>query len=428
MKDQRKYPKNTVVIDWSHRKIGYLNGELGTTEIQFSKQKLKGREADRFHIVCVIALIQRLYTDKDGVTPGSYLTDALWDRIADELGWECRRGSVTTYWLRFRNPDPKHMNVIVPDTVPLEWKRSEFARNLFGSETGMLFLGQPERVSGGKYRVWSVQFIEEEQEKDPQFARLEEVVTECADAIGADLLPKPRQMTSEVVRGVDGTQYELKQWIPQAVRTLDIVGPNLYRIVQDEAKAAEEGGEVYGGFRKDLRDWLSAVEGRKAVMLLCDPRSHAAVVHYAMVFGTIFIDHLCKAIRRYREWQKELGSKGLDIRVTNAVPLSMMVVDADAANPEEGFMLVTPMAFESLPWVRPTFVVKRSDAGEVFKAYYAALGGRLWSEATRPVTSVSDEELTECDRLKAVFQQNPHGFISYRSLLATDGLREDVHR
>jgi hypothetical protein len=428
VKDQREYPKNTVVIDWNHRTIGYRNGELETVEIQFAKQRLKGRQADRFHIVCVIALIQRLYTDKDGVTAGSYLTDALWGRIADELGWECRRDSVTTYWGRFRNPNPEHMTITVSGTVAQGPHGKECGQNLFSLESGMLFLGQLERQPEGRHKVWSVQFVEETQGKDPKFVRLEEIVTKSADTIGADLLPKTRRMLAEVVRGVDGTPYELKLWIPKAAKTLQIVGPNLYRIVQDEAEAVESGVEKYGDIRKDLREWLGAIEGRKTLMLLCDPRSHAAVVHYAMVFGTIFIDHLCKAIRRYREWQEELGRTGLDIRVTNAVPLSMMVVDADADNPREGFMLVTPMACEPLPRVRPAFVVKRSDAGEVFKAYYAAFEGRWWSVATRPVTSVSEEELTECDRLKTVFQRDLHGFVSFGSLLGMDGLREDVHR
>ena len=415
MGNQQQYKEKTVTIDWGHKTISYVAPANKVVHVHIVRGS-GSNKTDMFQLLCVVSLIQRLYTGEDGVTLRSHFDDALWGRIMQGLGWTCARTALTTYWSRVRNADATYVKVDVDNMDINEEERKGYTRNLFGVENGNPFLGQRERLSDGTYRLWQVEFVEQEHEEDPKLSRLQQLVEELGSTSGANLLPKARRTHVEVVRGVEDTPYAMKAVLPQTEKTLLIVGSNLHRIVEDEIEAEKQGRQEYcGQHRRYLREWLSAVEDRKAAMLLCDPRSHAAVLHYAIVFGAHYIDDLCKAILRYQEWQKEMGSKGLDVRVASAVPVSLMVADGDAEDAEKSLMLVTPMAFECRPELRPTFVVKRSAAGEVFKIYYSFF--RDQHRRATSVMGISQEDLRACAALEDVLKQHSNGLVSYKLAL-----------
>jgi hypothetical protein len=152
-----------------------------------------------------------------------------------------------------------------------------------------------------------------------------------------------------------------------------------------------------GHFRRLIEEWLCEAPERRLQMLLCDPRSSESVVHYAMVFGRDFVKHLCQAVRRYKHWQNEMSDIGLNIMVTNTVPLSLVAIDADDA--KNGLMTLTPMAFEPKSAVRPRIVVRRIESQLLFDSYYEAFHQRLILDVTKSVLAVSPNDITECEKL-----------------------------
>lgn len=395
MENQQHYAEKTVVIDWRRRTIGYADANRQIVKVRFREDK-KIDVADAFHVFCVVAIIQRLYTDDDRSTIWSYFDDALWGSIMKELEWTCARNALMTHWSRVRNADPEYVEVTV--NAKLAEKPSDFTLKLFSMEGGSSFFGPRIRLPGGKYELWFVQFVGQEEE-DPKFSALEEVVRRIGTMRGGDLLPGTRGRFVEVVHGVSGKLYELDGLRSRANESIFIVGPNLYNLAKDEVKALDQKTEIDGHHRGELRNWLKEGQNRSVEMLICDPASEAAVLHYAMVSSMDFITCLCKVIPRYQLWQNEMGDMGLDIRVTNAVPLSLVAIDAKSANLHRGLMTVAPLAFEPKPGVRPTFIIKRSVTQIIFDDLYEAVHERFTLNCTRSVLKVSNDELTKCGSL-----------------------------
>jgi len=201
--------------------------------------------------------------------------------------------------------------------------------------------------------------------------------------------------------------FELSRLLKSATKSIFIVGQNLYGLVNGKIEVADSGVDRSSSFRILLENWLMEEKGHRQVqMLMCDPRSSEAVINYAMVFGRVFIPDLCEAITKYRWWQKDMKSIGFDAKVTRTVPLSLIATDGDAGDENNAKMIITPLAFEPTPPIRPRFLITRKYNQAIFDHYYEKFHNLLSSPYTRPISEVSKQELKKCRSLADHLRQS----------------------
>ena len=387
------FQKNTVFIDWKSRNMSFKYNDDKIVEVRFKEAKIGG--ADIFYVFCGIAIIQDFYIKENKTTTWSWFDKQLWDAVCKEFRCKLTLSSLDKYWSNIRNADPTYITVLVNDASPQEPKK--FSRELFGTDGGDHFLGLRQKKSGGKYKLWSVDFTH----FDDMFDEFKKNVSILLDTCAIHSSPYEKNIlqTVEVVYGIKGSPFELNKLVKQANKSIFIVGQNLYTLVKDEIKAAKKNVNKEGYFRKKLTSWLKESDEREVEMLICDPSSKASVLHYAIVFGEDFIIHLCDAVKRYKLWQDKMGSIGFSAKVALAAPLSIQTIDAEAEDQEKGLITITPLAFEPRPGVRPTFIIRRKDNQGIFQRYYETYHDLLVKSFVRNVTDVSTEELNKCVEL-----------------------------
>lgn len=357
-------------------------------DVIFKEVKIGGARV--FRVFCAIAVVQDFYTGRNQNTQWSGMGGQLWRAIANAFQWKLEHISLSKYWSNIRNAGKTYVQVVV-DGQELD-DQYRVTQVLFGVERGAQFFGQREQLEENKYKLSTVRFTE----TDKDFEELHEAVTKIAATVPIPAPPETGKQYVEVVHGVSGTPYDLDGLRGRANESIFLAGQNLYRLVEDEVEALKKGAEIEGHHRGELRNWLKEGRKRSGEMLMCDPTSEAAVLHYAIVFGMNFIKHLCQAIPRYQLWQNEMSGMGLDTRVTNVVPLSLVAMDAKSADLDRGLMTLTPMAFEPRSGVRSTFIIRRNVNQAIFEDLYGAFHQRFLSECTRSVLKVSKDELAKC--------------------------------
>ena len=126
--------------------------------------------------------------------------------------------------------------------------------------------------------------------------------------------------------------------------------------------------------RAALTRFLVGAPGRRVDIMLCDPAAGYAVRTWQYVTAERFERDLQLAAKFFDElgaWaqtQTELAGR-ITVRKVPFVPLSVTFVDpADA----DGFLVLTPNAYEERNIVRPCFVVSRSKNDDIFQQYWSA--------------------------------------------------------
>jgi len=227
--------------------------------------------------------------------------------------------------------------------------------------------------------------------KQPEYEKL--VLTQLRQVMSEFLGDR----TVEIIDGIKGSPYELKKLLKIATKSVLILGQNLHTPVKDEIKAAKKGINKKGSYRNKLRKWLLEEPGKRHVkIVIVDPSSKAAVLHYAQIFGENFIPDLCEAVPRYQEWVKDMGSIGFEARVAQDVPLSLQAIDAQLQNSDTALMTVPQIAGEARPGIRPTTIIRRQVHEIAFQRLYRKCRRYFSPKFTKRITEVTKEDLTEC--------------------------------
>lgn len=223
---------------------------------------------------------------------------------------------------------------------------------------------------------------------------------------GDQLIIKTRPQLSvnfgaeESIAGLKGSDYELDKLLDIAKESVLIVGQNLHFLVKDEIEAAENGHEIIGRFRKSLSIWLKKYTKGKVEIVILDLRAKDVVLKRAVKSKSKqkFIDDLCNATARYRVWQDEIDSKHFEVRVSNILPPSLVVIDAK--NTDTGLMTLTQYSYGYETGERPTHIVQKKFKPKVFKRIYNVCRQDIGPEHTKKITDIKPTDIKNCRKLK----------------------------
>ena len=391
------YPNDTVFIHWSKRTMEFLNQKEQVVKVKFCEHRKKS--TDIFEVCCFIAFAMQFCNEGDAnIWPGVDAT--LYEAAQAEFHWSVGYTSLATYRKRVKD-GTSSSQVLTHIRVGADAPKvqEDLAEDLFQVHNGHALLGIPKQQEDGVVRLWSVEFRDE----DENYRKFKErALTVLHHASILPCIERKPQLVMATER-MGNSPFQLSSMLKSAEKSLLIVGQNLYTLVKHEVRKASGGHEDKSQYRILIENWLlekkDEKDKREVHILICDPKWKEAVLHYAMVFGSDFILHLCRAVLRYKQWQKEIGPNGFDVRVTRAVPLSLVLIDGDVAGSETAKMSITPPAFEPISTLRPRFMIHKKFNQSIFEHYSQRYLQLLDSQYTRPICEVSDQELSECKKL-----------------------------
>ena len=178
---------------------------------------------------------------------------------------------------------------------------------------------------------------------------------------------------------VADTPYGFFDLIARARKHLFLAAQNHFFFVE----RPERGQQL----RDELVRFLKGDTSRRVDIMLCDPSADYAVETWQYVTSTRYDRDLKLASEFFDElakWAKTTAevSERLTIRSVPFVPLSVSFVDPAEA---DGFLVLTPNAYEERNIVRPCFVVSRSKNDDIFQQYWSAYYQRFndsWRQET----------------------------------------------
>lgn len=185
---------------------------------------------------------------------------------------------------------------------------------------------------------------------------------------------------------IDGSPFENTALLKRAKTSFFAAGMNLWHFTSTEHAAASR-----RALFKFLRD--PKRKKPKARLLLCDPRSTAAILTWANMVGPDYPRHLCESLRKLKKWLKHARKAGFDfdVRVTGFLPLSLSFIDAN--DPDRGLLVITPVVNKPSRKDRPSFIVAKKFSPGMFQ-YYKSAYTTLFEERRRPFIPGGHPEYT----------------------------------
>jgi hypothetical protein len=389
---KKEHPANTIVIELDQRAMRFRDASGRLVRVVFTD---RGDNAeDLFRLCTVIAIAQSACHENDQSTAWNGANEQFFDVLGDRFELGIRYKSMPVFW----------SHLTVDKGRKGEYRKVQVEGNGAGDERvymSELFnaipnagyvLGPVTRFGKRRRSLCAIQF----EGKGPVFERLEKDVLAAVRV--AHLFDEPREGRQfvEVFDRTSGSGYELKDLLGKAQESVFIVGQNLYSLVSSELDKKKKPAEGDRTPRQRIKEWLMVPGHTKVELLIVDPRS-PAVLDYAMIFTKRFVRDLCDVIPVFKAWQEQI--EGIEIKVTCTVPLSITAIDGKSDSGHTSLMSVTPLAFNEISEMRPTVILRRTDARGMFDDYYTTYHRRFEEKdirITRSILDVSDQDIALC--------------------------------